>query len=260
MIWGFFFFLPPSLLFPDAPSKTPPGAARGEEGQTCVQCWGFWGVGQSFKKGPLASPVPLGSSLPPSRMGQLVFLPLSPSPGYQILPSSLSCLSTRRFPKAQGRVQHPDLNFNAILAPKASFCCLERKLIRKVLGAPALQDPAQLWAGPALALLLSLLPFNGGGSLCFGICYYYLFFSFQLKGFEGKSDASLSVPGRVCRVPAVAALGGSETFWESRASSPRKPCCNSQLNCFQKPDVFEGKEGRECARDWKRGMVWYTLS
>lgn len=173
-----FLFLPPSLLFPNAPSKTPPGAAWGGEGQMCVQCWGFWGVGQSFKKGTLASPAPLGSSVPPSRMGQLAFLPPSLSPGYQILPSSLSCVSTRRFPKAQGRVQHPDLNFNAVLAPKASFCCLERKLIRKVLRAPALQDPGPCSvlgrSSPCPAVLPPAL--QRGGSLCFDICYYFFFF------------------------------------------------------------------------------------
>lgn len=80
--------------------------------------------------------------------------------------------------------------------------------------------PAQLWAGPALAQLLSLLPFKGEEAFALIFVITFFFFSFQLKGFEGKSDASLSVPGRVCRVPGVAALGGSEIFWESRASSP----------------------------------------
>lgn len=79
--------------------------------------------------------------------------------------------------------------------------------------------PTQLWAGPALARLLSLLPFKGEEAFAL-IFVITIFFSFKLKGFEGKSDVSLSVPGRVCRVPGAAALRGSETFWESRASSP----------------------------------------
>lgn len=44
-----------------------------------VQCRGFWGVGQSFKRGTLASPALLGSSVSHSRMGQLAFLPPSVS-------------------------------------------------------------------------------------------------------------------------------------------------------------------------------------
>lgn len=188
----------------------------------CVHCWGFWGVGQSFKKGTLASPAPLGSGVLPGGWGSLLFFPPALPQGIKSCPPPHPAFPRGGFPKAQGRVQHPDLNFNAILAPKASFCCLERKLIRKVLSAPALQDLGLCSAlgrsSPCPAALPPAL--QRGGSLCFDICYYYFSFSFQLKGFESKSDASLSVPDRVCRVPGVAALGGSETFWESRASSP----------------------------------------
>lgn len=173
-----FLFLPPSLLFPDTPVK-PHQEQHGEERGRCVCSAGVFGVwGRALRRLHWQAQCPFGSSVPPSRMGQLAFLPPSLSPGYQILPSSLSCISTRRFPKAQGRVQHPDLNFNAILAPKASFCCSERKLIRKVLSAPALQD-----LGPCSALGRSspcpaALPpaFQRGGSLCFDICYYLFFF------------------------------------------------------------------------------------
>ena len=130
MIRGFSlsFFLPPSLPFLPPPpplTKAPSRAAWGEEGQLlCVQRWWFWGAAQSCKRGTLASPRPLGWSCSWGRMRQLALL-LSPSSalcyGFRPCPPSYPAFPPR-FPKAQGRIKHPDLNFNAILAPKASFC------------------------------------------------------------------------------------------------------------------------------------------
>lgn len=59
---------------------------------------------------------------------------------------------------------------------------------------------------------------------------------------------------------ALGGVGGVKHFGRAGPPAgqhcPRKPLCSSQLNCFQKPDVFKRKEGRESARDWKIGMVW----
>lgn len=129
MLWGFFFSLPPSLLFP-TPQVKPHQEQHGEK-----RCWGFWGVGQWYKRGTLASPAPLGSSISHVflQWGSLLSFPPALPQGIKSCPPPYPVFPARRFPKAQERVQHPDLNFNAILAPKASFCCCQRKLIRKVL-------------------------------------------------------------------------------------------------------------------------------
>lgn len=139
--------------------------------------WGFWGVGQSSNRDTLASPAPLGSSLPAEWGSLLSFAPALPQ-GIKSCPPPYPAFPPRRFPKAQERVQHPYLNFNAILAPRASFCCcFERKLIRKVLSAPALQGPCSALgrSSPHPAALPPAL--QRGGSLCFDICYYYFFSS-----------------------------------------------------------------------------------
>lgn len=122
--------------------------------------------------------------------------------------------------------------------------------------------PTLLSAGPALTRLLSLLPFKGEEA--FALIFIIIFFFLQLKGFEGKSDASLSQLGRLpigagsarslVRLPWREAKHFGRAGPPAGQHCPRKPLCNSQLNCFQKPDVFKGKEGRKCARGWKGGL------
>lgn len=171
-----FLFLPPSLpSFPHAPSKTPPEEKRGRWGVRSAGVFGVWG--RALTGVHWQTQCPLAQAFLPAGWGSLLSFPPALPQGIKSCPPPYPAFPLRRFPKAQERVQNPDLNFNAILAPKASFCCLERKLIRKVLRPPALQDPGPCSACSALGRSSprpAALPpaLQRGGSLCFDICYY----------------------------------------------------------------------------------------
>lgn len=145
---------------------------RGADGAGVFRVWGRAVRGVHWQ-----AQCPLAHAFLPAGWGSLLSFPLALPQGIKSCPPPYPAFPPRRFPKAQERVQHPDLNFNAILAPTASFCCcFESKLIRKVLSAPALQDPHSA-LGRSSPCPAALPPaFQRGGSLCFDICYYYFFF------------------------------------------------------------------------------------
>lgn len=99
---------------------------------------GFWGVRQSFKRGYTGKPSAPWLKHFSQQDGAACF----PSPPalprcIKSCPPPYPVFPPRRFPEAQERVQHPDLNFNAILAPKASFCCCESSSGKCLCSSPA---------------------------------------------------------------------------------------------------------------------------
>lgn len=93
--------------------------------------------------------------------------------------------------------------------------------------APALEDRGSRSAFDRSSSPPAALP----PALALIFIYVFIYFFIQLRGFEGRSGASLLQPSRLPtagllrqsgRSPGVAALGASKTFWEGWPALPEE--------------------------------------
>lgn len=157
----------------------------------------------------------------------------------------------RRFPEAQERVQHPDLNFNAILAPKASFCCCESSSGKCLCSSPAGSgSPLRLsfrQVQPSPACSPSCPSKGRKPLLWYLLLLFVFFFSCQLKGLEGKKwyfslPARQSLQGPWCGCPGGEWNILGEQGLQFNPHCLRKPPYNSQLNASR--NLMSSRERR----------------